>query len=171
MLEKETNEEEVVIAVEDKVMTLRKESSLTEEAVAEEAVTTITATEDPAPHQGTMIAEEMMIAAEMTMVAIPATWKDTIAIGQETTETIFEEATACPEKTLTMAADVVEIEEIETIIETTETTETKETSEAVAEEVAAVIEEEAVVADTTMTTTESPQVTESLKGKYTIQTH
>ena len=60
-----------------------------------------------------------------------------------------------------------EIEEVETIIETTET---KETSEAVAE-ATVVIEEEAVVADTRKKTTASPQVTESLKGKYTIQTH
>ena len=67
-------------------------------------------------------------------------------------------------------ADVEEIEEVETIIETTETTETKETSEAVAE-ATVVIEEEAVVADTRKKTTASPQVTESLKGKYTIQTH
>ena len=66
-----------------------------------------------------------------------------------------------------MAADVEEIEEVETIIETTET---KETSEAVAE-ATVVIEEEAVVADTRKKTTASPQVTESLKGKYTIQTH
>lgn len=74
MLEKETNGEEVVIAVEDKEMTLKKESSLTEEAVAEEAVTTITATEDPAPHLETMATlEETMIAAEMTMVAATAT--------------------------------------------------------------------------------------------------
>ena len=78
MLEKETNGEEVVIAVEEKEMTPRKESSLTEEVVAEEVtVTTITATpEDPAPQKETLetmaTLEETMNAAEMTMVAIPA---------------------------------------------------------------------------------------------------
>ena len=78
MLEKVTNGEEEVIEAEEK-MALRKESSLTEEVMIEEvAVTTITVTpEDPAPHKEILetmaTLEETMIAAEMTMVAIPAT--------------------------------------------------------------------------------------------------